>query len=137
MTRTSVLPRVLLVEDDRQSHQLLKQILLRAGCEVISAMTQAGALNRVGGSLDCVILDLGLPDGDGEAILRRIRVEQRAVRVAVTTAEGDPERLRRVAELHPDLFLRKPIDLPRLMRWLDLPAQSAGASAARFAGCLN
>jgi DNA-binding response OmpR family regulator len=134
--RAPIPSRVLLVEDDRQSHQLLKLILSRAGCEVISAMTQAGGLDCIGGGLDCVILDLRLPDGEGETILRKIRVEQLAVRVAVTTAEGDPERLRRVAELRPDLLLRKPIDLPQLMRWLDLPDQRAGATVCELAGCV-
>jgi DNA-binding response OmpR family regulator len=122
------LPRVLLVEDDCRSHQLLRKILMHAGCDVISAMTQAGGLDRVGGGLDCVILDLRLPDGDGEAILQKIRSEHLAVRVAVTTGEGDPERLRRVAELRPDLMMAKPINLPELMNWLNPPAQGAGAA---------
>jgi DNA-binding response OmpR family regulator len=120
------LPRVLLVEDDGRSHELLRKILVHAGCDVISAMTQAGGLDRIGGGLDCVILDLRLPDGDGEAILRKIRAERLMVRVAVTTGEGDPERLRRVAELGPDLLMCKPIDLPELIRWLNLPPKAWG-----------
>jgi DNA-binding response OmpR family regulator len=123
-----VLPRVLLVEDDGRSHQLLRKILMHAGCDVISAMTQAGGLDRIGGGLDCVILDLRLPDGDGEAILEKIRSERLAVRVAVTTGEGDPERLRRVAEFGPDLLMGKPIDLPELIRWLKLPPGTWGPS---------
>jgi DNA-binding response OmpR family regulator len=125
----------LLVEDDGRSHQLLRRILTHAGCDVISAMTQAGGLDRIGMGLDCVILDLRLPDGDGEAILRKIRSEQLAVRVAVTTGEGDPERLRRVAELGPDLLMGKPIDLPELIRWLNLPEKAWGTP--RLSSCAN
>jgi DNA-binding response OmpR family regulator len=123
-SRTPGFPRVLLVEDDCRSHDLLRKILVHAGCNVISAMTQADGLawiERCHG-LDCAILDLRLPDGDGETILRRLRSERSVVRVAVTTAEEDPQRLARLAELRPNLFLRKPIDLPVLLDWLDLPA---------------
>jgi CheY-like chemotaxis protein len=114
--------RVLLVEDDRRAHQLLLQVLVNVGCEVISALTQASGLAGLGRGMDCVILDLQLPDGSGEAILRRIRCERIPVRVAVTTAVADPARLRKLAELEPDLLLRKPIDLAALVRWLELPA---------------
>lgn len=129
-------PRVLLVEDDRRSHQLLLQILVQAGCEVVSAMTQAGGLDGLDDDLDCVLLDLHLPDGDGEAILRKIRSERRGLRVAVMTAERDPKRLRKLAELEPDLFLSKPIDLPQLIRWLDLPNPGLW-NAPRLAVALN
>jgi DNA-binding response OmpR family regulator len=130
-----VLPRVLLVEDDCRSHQLLRTILLHEGCDVISAMTQAGGLDRVGGGLDCVILDLRLPDGDGEAILKKIRSEHLPLRVAVTTAEGDPERLRKVNELAPDLMMCKPIDLAGLVRWLKQPTQTCATTP--FASSVN
>jgi two-component system KDP operon response regulator KdpE len=133
---TPVLPRVLLVEDDWRSHHLLRQILVKVGWDVISATTQSAGLARIGCGLDCVILDLGLPDGDGEAILRKIRSHRLAVRVAVTTAEGDPERLRRVAALEPDLFMSKPIDLPELIRWLDLPAPKT-RRAGQLVGSMN
>ena len=136
MWRTPVLPRVLLVEDDRRSHQLLRQILVEGGWDVISAMTQASGLAGIDCDPDCVILDLGLPDGGGEAILEKIRSERLAVRVAVMTAEGDPERLHRVAALEPDLFLSKPIDLPELIRWLDLPVPRIWG-AAQLTGSMN
>jgi two-component system KDP operon response regulator KdpE len=127
--RNTVGPRVLLVEDDCRSHQLLRLILVHAGCTVISAMTQADGLDWLGRCrhLECVILDLGLPDGDGEAVLEQIRSQRLDVRVAVTTAEEDPERLRRVAALKPDLFLRKPVDLPALLDWLGLSERPQGA----------
>jgi CheY-like chemotaxis protein len=116
---------VLLVEDDRRAHQVLQQVLVDVGYEVVSAMTQASALAGLGRGLDCVILDLQLPDGAGEAVLQRIRSERLGVRVAVTTAVADPGRLRKLAALEPDLLLHKPIDLPRLLRWLQLPLREA------------
>jgi DNA-binding response OmpR family regulator len=127
---------VLLVEDDRRAHQLLHQVLVNVGYEVISAMTQASGLVGLGRGLDCVILDLELPDGSGEAILRRIRGEQLPVRVAVTTGEADPARLRKLAALEPDLLLTKPIDLGTLIGWLEQPAVR-GWRTRELAGSVN
>jgi DNA-binding response OmpR family regulator len=126
-------PRVLLVEDDWCSHQALRKILKLQGCEVISAMTLSDGLGLIGVSgLDCVILDLRLPDGEGESILQKIRAEQIGVRVAVTTAEADLERLRRVAELRPEIVLSKPIELAKLLAWLRPPGMVTPAPAPRL-----
>jgi two-component system CitB family response regulator len=130
------LPRVLLVEDDRRAHQLLQEVLVNVGFEVISAMTQASGLAGLSRRVDCVILDLQLPDGCGEAILRAIRGERLPVRVAVTTAVADPERLRKLAALGPDLVLHKPIDLPELLRWLEQPVVRARRTRA-LVGSVN
>jgi len=136
LLRRRNVPRVLLVEDDRRAHQLLQQVLVDVGCEVLSAMTQASGLAGLGRALDCVILDLQLPDGSGEAILQRIRAERLAVRVAVTTGVTDPVRLRKVAALEPDLVLQKPIDLPALLGWLE-QQQGSSRRARELASSIN
>lgn len=63
-----------------------------------------------------VILDLMLPDGEGSAVLERVRAANMDVRVTVTTASADPDRLKRVRALGPDSLLRKPLDLAELLR---------------------
>src|SRR4051794_26830770 len=103
--RTRAIPRVLLVEDDPISHRLLRGILVLKGCEVVSATTQAEGLARLDGDLDYAILDLRLPDGDGETIFREIRSREMSVRVAVASAECDLARLSGLADLRPDLFV--------------------------------
>ena len=115
--------RILLIEDDFASHQMLRKILVRLGCEVTSAMTVAGGLALLDTEPNGVILDLMLPDGDGETILRKIRSDRRPIRVAVTTGEGDLDRLRRVGELGPELLIRKPINLDELIRGLEIPTR--------------
>lgn len=114
--------RILLVEDDLASHQMLRKILVRMGCEVASARTVAVGLALLDTDPNGVILDLMLPDGEGETILRKIRSDRRPIRVAVTTGEGDLDRLRRVGALGPEALIRKPIDLDELIRGLEIPA---------------
>ena len=104
-------PCLLLVEDDWTSHDALRKLFRRKGWEVLSAMTVAGGLALLEARPDCVILDLMLPDGDGAAILRKVRSDHLPIRVVVTTGLSDPTRLRAVADLKPDAVLQKPIDL--------------------------
>ncbi len=84
--------------------------------EVAGTLGEALRLTRP--ALDWVVLDLMLPDGDGVTLLKKIRSEKLAIRVAVTTGSADMTRLRTVADLAPEMFLTKPIDLPQLLEGL-------------------
>jgi DNA-binding response OmpR family regulator len=110
---------VLLVEDDRVSCNALSSILRRRGFEVIVATTLAEGFARLSENPTHIILDLMLPDGDGEDILRLLRRNQSPAKVLVTTAVNDQDRLRSVREQHPDAILQKPIDLSKLLRMLE------------------
>jgi DNA-binding response OmpR family regulator len=106
---------VLLVEDDLVSGPAMAAILRRAGFDVTLVTTIADAIKRLTNSPQFVILDLMLPDGDGAIVLRHIRDHQLVTKVMVTTAVSDPQRLREIRELRPDLLLQKPIDITRLL----------------------
>ena len=107
-----------MVEDDPATSAALRSILARKGWEVAVASTLAEALGLLRSPLDWVVLDLMLPDGDGLALLRKIRSERLSIRVAVTTGSMDVSQLDAVVALGPELFLSKPIDLPELLRGL-------------------
>jgi DNA-binding response OmpR family regulator len=113
--------RVLLVEDDFATHEILRKILTRRGYDVLSALTLAGAVELIEQDPDCLILDLMLPDGGGEGLLRRVRSEVRPIRVIVTSAVCDPERLRELEALGPDAILTKPITMSELLARLGPP----------------
>ncbi|MCA1686598.1 MAG: response regulator, partial [Planctomycetia bacterium] len=59
----------------------------------------------------CLVLDLSLPDGDGELVLRRLRDRGLRSRVVVATGVVDGKRLESVAALGLDALLTKPIHL--------------------------
>src|SRR5688572_25214101 len=67
-------PRVLVVEDEAVTAELLKLILLEAGYEVEHVAEGVAARARIEqGGLDLVLLDLSLPGIDGLELCRQIR----------------------------------------------------------------
>ncbi|HEX2100145.1 MAG TPA: hybrid sensor histidine kinase/response regulator [Candidatus Synoicihabitans sp.] len=73
-TATKASPRVLLVEDHQTTRLTLIRLLERRGCRVVAAETLASARRLLQtGSFDLLMCDLGLPDGDGCALMAEIR----------------------------------------------------------------
>jgi CheY-like chemotaxis protein len=114
---------VLIVEDDPISCQAMRALLVRWGHDVESCFTAADALEVVNQRMpQCIILDLMLPETNGIEVLRAIRSRKLPIRVAVVTGAFDPQLLREVRALNPDIILKKPVNLTQLKHWLeDLP----------------
>jgi len=108
--------RMLLVEDHEATRTLLRRLLVLCGWEVSEAGTVAEGLAQLDPPPDGLVLDLELPDGDGETILRAVRDGHLATRVFVNTGVEEPTRLDSVSELRPDALLHKPIDSQGLSR---------------------
>jgi len=85
--------RILFVEDDPGIAANLVRALHGAGYEVTSASTlgEARALTSVGSATDydLVLLDLGLPDGDGADLCRDLRAGGSQTSVIMLTARAD------------------------------------------------
>src|SRR2546423_738895 len=91
LTREAKL-RVLLVEDEGRIVELLTSTLARAGFVIDAVRTRADAIAAL--SLvpyDVVILDLGLPDGDGLDVLAATRSRGNTVPIIVLTARDAVE----------------------------------------------
>ena len=68
--------KVLIIEDEGNIRHFVKTILATNGYQVVEAKTAAeGKMAFMSHSPDAVILDLGLPDGDGMDFLRLIRLD--------------------------------------------------------------
>ena len=82
--------RVLLVEDDDDSRQLLSLVLQRYGAEVVAAASAAEALDAyVQRMPDVVISDIGMAEEDGYAFLKKLRllpVQRSLLREAASSA---------------------------------------------------
>lgn len=107
--------RLLVVDDDAATRFALRSIFGRAGWDVVLAATVAEGMSALEGEPECVILDLNLPDGRGESILRAIRDRKMSARVAVCSATTDPHRVADVLAMRPEMLLAKPYDLAPVM----------------------
>ncbi|MHC5538324.1 response regulator [Singulisphaera rosea] len=133
---TRIVGRLLIVEDNSMSRRVLETLFSMRGWEVSSASTLVEAFERLSPPPDCIILDLMLPDGDGEEILRHVREQNLPSRVIVTTGCHDPIRLAAVSQLVPAALLYKPLDFFHIAfacrapepRTIDTPVALAEAS---------
>ena len=82
---------VLVIDDEIQMRRLLRACLERNGYDVVEAATgDAGLDEALRRRPDAVLLDLGLPDMDGQAVLKRLR-EWSQVPVLVVSVRGHEE----------------------------------------------
>ena len=106
---------VLLVEDEPGIVEFIELGLRQEGLEVVSAPTAAAGMRAVRSRQpDIAILDVGLPDGDGFDLLRRIRAES-SLPVIMLTARGDVEDRVRGLDLGADDYVAKPFHFEELM----------------------
>jgi DNA-binding response OmpR family regulator len=83
--------RILLVEDDVHIAGPLDEALRRRGYDVTAVRTAAQAASGAG--FDLVLLDLGLPDGDGLTVCRELRARARVGIIVLTARAGESERV--------------------------------------------
>lgn len=109
--------RVLLVEDDSSVAAAMESALRRRGYEVVRAATAAEALAAP--RVDLVLLDFGLPDGDGIDVCRELRRRDDHVAIIAVTARGE-ERDRVVGlRTGADDYVVKPFSMAELQARID------------------
>lgn len=105
---------VLLIEDDSDLRRLVARALAESGHHVESAATAMDGLQMVpAGNFDLIILDLGLPDLDGQDLLRMIRAVS-DVPVVVATARGADDVVVATLDAGADDYLVKPFSVAQL-----------------------
>jgi DNA-binding response OmpR family regulator len=106
--------RILLVEDDPALGQAVRDYLSQETYAVDWAERLAAARACLPGDYACVVLDLGLPDGDGLALLPDLRRLLAPPPVLVLTARDRLTDRIRGLDAGADDYLVKPFDLPEL-----------------------
>ena len=109
--------RVLLVEDEERVASFVAKGLAGAGFVTECVGDGRSAIESMTGDdpADLVLLDVGLPDTDGFAVLAEIRKVDQTTPVIMLTARGDvPSRVRGL-DLGADDYLPKPFDFDELL----------------------
>lgn len=112
--------KVLLVEDDRELRQTLRDALVVEGYEVIASASVSDAsavLKHAMASyapIDLLLLDLGLPDGDGSDLLRLVRAHY-ALPILIISARHDDANKVNLLDAGADDYLVKPFSISELL----------------------
>ncbi len=127
--------RVLLVEDQWDSRELMAEILRSAGCEVEVAGAVSEALERLGAAApDVLVSDIGMPGEDGYSLLRKIRLREGPLSalpaIAVSAYAREEDRIRALSAGF-QVHLAKPFEPAELLAAV---ARVCGNRPARVKG---
>ena len=109
--------RVLLVEDDRDLRATLRDALALEGYEVSTAASLSEGLAlwaHARPAPDLVLLDLGLPDGDGETLLATLRRRDATPVLVISARQADGQKIR-LLDAGADDYLVKPFRVEELL----------------------
>ena len=108
-------PRVLLIEDEAQMRRFLKASLTAHGYRLLETATaEEGLRQATAYNPEIVLLDLGLPDLDGLAVIKRLR-EWTTVPVIVISARDQEQEKIEALDNGADDYLTKPFGAGELL----------------------
>ncbi len=117
--------RILLVEDQRDMREQLAEILREEQYEVAEADgVQRGFWEFQKRQMDLCILDIGLPDGDGYELCRKIRTCS-AVPIIFLTASFEEEQVIRGLKMGAEDYIGKPFRLGELLARVEVQLKKA------------
>ncbi len=119
---------VLVVEDDERIRRELLDALRAAGFHVDVCMRVQDAEHALARGYDLILLDLGLPDGDGLDLCRTIRRRGQGVPVIILTARDTPEQRVRGLDVGADDYVVKPFHMPELLARIRTVLRRSGRS---------
>lgn len=107
--------KVLFIDDEQPIRKLLGHILTTEGYTILEAASVKEGLAVASlDSPDVILLDLGLPDGTGEDVLRKLREWTKAPIIVLTANKADDEKVK-LLDLGADDYLVKPFHAPELL----------------------
>jgi DNA-binding response OmpR family regulator len=107
---------ILLVEDDPILGKSIKNTLELESFHVRWSQTVEGTKELIkNNDFECILLDIGLPDGNGISLCKNLRAEFRQIPILFLTAQTDERSLLQAFEAGGNDFLRKPFSQKELL----------------------
>lgn len=120
---------VLYIEDNLSNLQLLQHLMqTRADIELLWAMQGPLGIEMARQQQpDLILLDLHLPEMNGDEVLRRLRADEttREIPIIIISADATPRRIQQLLDSGARSYLTKPINVREFLKELDLALQAA------------
>jgi two-component system, OmpR family, KDP operon response regulator KdpE len=120
--------RVLVVEDDREIRQLMQTTLSVEGFEVLTAVSLSEAQAMVQHQApDVIVLDLGLPDGDGSTLVKAVRLRHSTPIIVVSARHQEAQKIA-LLDAGADDYLIKPFSVGELLARIRVALRHRGTA---------
>ncbi|GET31333.1 DNA-binding response regulator [Prolixibacter bellariivorans] len=107
--------KILVIEDEPEMKELIRKFLQDEGYIVEEAGTFSSGLDKiVSYDYDCILLDIMLPDGNGLALLQKLKSIEKADSVIIISAKDSLDDKIKGLDLGADDYLTKPFHLAEL-----------------------
>ena len=115
--------RILIVEDDRLSLIILRQLLMAQGYEILQSSEGWDGINRARNEQpDLIVMDIGLPDISGldATFLLKQDDQTKNIPIVAVTASVAPEDEANALETGCGGYITKPVNIDNLLRTVEL-----------------
>lgn len=120
--------RVLVVEDDKEIRALVKSCLQVEGFDVLTAVSIAEAERMLSHAKpELLILDLGLPDGDGFDLVTHVRKEHNLPIIIISARDQEAQKIR-LLDAGADDYLSKPFGVQELLARIRVAMRHRGTT---------
>jgi two-component system KDP operon response regulator KdpE len=127
---------LLLIEDDASTRALIRANLVAHAYAVAEAGSVAEAFRALDAARpDLILLDLGLPDGDGMTVIRRVRRESTTPILVLSARDAERQKVAAL-EAGADDYVTKPAGMDELRARIAALLRRAGGPAADGTGAL-
>ncbi len=128
---------ILLVEDDGATRQAIATYLVGHAHDVVEADDAASAMAAwTAHRPDLIVLDLGLPDEDGLAVIRRVRREATTPILVLSARDRESDKVAAL-DLGADDYVTKPFGMAELRARIDALLRRAAGPAADASGVVR
>lgn len=107
--------KILIIEDEKEMLENMQQTLEKEGFLVEAVSTFRAAMAKIGTyEYDCILLDIGLPDGNGLAILQELKKLEISDGIIIVSAKNSLDDKLEGLNLGADDYLPKPFHMAEL-----------------------
>lgn len=117
--------RIGIIEDDRLLNQALEIALRDAGYDTVCACTKQETLSKLDGKEDLLLIDIGLPDGDGIRLYQRLRresgeLQKKSTPAVFLTARDEERDMLAAFDLGAEDYVVKPFSMKVLLKRIEV-----------------